>query len=576
MDLKNIIAAITLSAAVIVLYGLFFAPTQEQINNLNNKDEKNITQNTDAPTIDEKIEVKTITREDALGKDNRVFFENAFIKGSISLLGGAIDDLELKAYNKTLGSKEKIQLLNPASTNNGYTFNTGWATRSNIETPNSNTIWKIDGTNKLTPGGAVKIYFVNNSGIRFERLISIDEKYLFSVKQTLINNSQETFKVYPFARINRNSLPDDLTDFYILHEGYTFITGENIEEVDYDDVEEKKHSTEGSTGVLIQGDKYWMTSIIPEQGRNFRFDLDYKDKYRASYIDLKGYEARPNTLIEHSVKSLIGAKEIKQINKYKDDLKIEKLDLIVNYGVLYFIIVPMHKILSYFFNFTGNYGYAIILLTILVRVVFFPLNQYSMKSMGKMKSLGPEIENLKTRFKDDKQQLQREMMKLYKVNGVNPASSCFPILIQIPIFFSLYKLLLLDLAMRHSPFVWVWQDLSAKDPLTIFNLFGLLPYSVPTFLEIGLLPVLMGSSMWLQMKLSPQPSGSDEMQKMQKKIFMLMPLFLTVILAPFAAGLILYWVCTNILTIIQQYIICLLYTSPSPRDLSTSRLPSSA
>ena len=555
MDLKNIIAAITLSAAVIVLYGLFFAPTQEQINNLNNKDEKNITQNTDAPTIDEKIEVKTISREDALGKDNRVFFENAFIKGSISLLGGAIDDLELKAYNKTLNSKEKIQLLNPASTKDGYTFNTGWATRSSIETPNSNTIWKIDGTNKLTPGSAVKIYFENNSGIRFERLISIDEKYLFSVKQTLINNSQETFKVYPFARINRNSLPDDLTDFYILHEGYTFITGENIEEVDYDDVEEKKHSTEGSTGVLIQGDKYWMTSIIPEQGRNFRFDLDYKDKYRASYIDLKGYEARPNTLIEHSVKSLIGAKEIKQINKYKDDLKIEKLDLIVNYGVLYFIIVPMHKILSYFFNFTGNYGYAIILLTILVRVVFFPLNQYSMKSMGKMKSLGPEIENLKTRFKDDKQQLQREMMKLYKVNGVNPASSCFPILIQIPIFFSLYKLLLLDLAMRHSPFVWVWQDLSAKDPLTVFNLFGLLPFSVPTFLEIGLLPVLMGSSMWLQMKLSPQPSGSDEMQKMQKKIFMLMPLFLTVILAPFAAGLILYWVCTNILTIIQQYII---------------------
>ena len=292
-----------------------------------------------------------------------------------------------------------------------------------------------------------------------------------------------------------------------------------------------------------------------EQGRKFRFDLKYNDKYMASYIDLKGYEIRPNTVVEHNVKSLIGAKEIKQINKYKDDLKLKKLDLIVNYGVLYFIIVPMHKILSYFFNFTGNYGYAIILLTILVRLIFFPLNQYSMKSMGKMKSLGPEIENLKSRFKDDKQQLQKEMMKLYKVNGVNPASSCFPILIQIPIFFSLYKLLLLDLAMRHSPFIWVWQDLSAKDPLTIFNLFGLLPFNVPTFLEIGLLPVLMGSSMWLQMKLSPQPSGSDEMQRMQKKIFMLMPLFLTVILAPFAAGLILYWVCTNILTILQQYII---------------------
>ena len=556
MDLKNIIAAIALSAAVIVLYGLFFAPTQEQLDSLNTTNTKSdIAQDEDVPNIDQPIEVKTVTRDDAINSSERILFENEFIKGSISLTGGIIDDLELKTYNSTLGSEKKIQLLNPSSTFEGYNFTTGWATKSKIEIPNSNTVWKVEGNNFLAPNNPIKIYYENSDKIRFEKTISIDNKYLFEIKQNLINKSNETFKFYPYAIINRNNLPADLTDFYILHEGYTLISGENLEEVDYDDVLENKYSTEGNTGVLIQGDKYWMTSIIPEQGRKFRFDLDYNNKYRASYLDLKGYEARPNTLIEHSVKSLIGAKEINQINKYKDDLKIEKLDLIVNYGVLYFIIVPMHKILSYFFNFTGNYGYAIILLTILVRLVFFPLNQYSMKSMGKMKSLGPEIENLKTRFKDDKQQLQREMMKLYKVNGVNPASSCFPILIQIPIFFSLYKLLLLDLAMRHSPFVWVWQDLSAKDPLTIFNLFGLLPYNVPTFLEIGLLPVLMGSSMWLQMKLSPQPSGSDEMQKMQKKIFMLMPLFLTVILAPFAAGLILYWVCTNILTIIQQYII---------------------
>ena len=553
MDLKNIIAAIALSAAVIVLYGLFFAPSPEQLSKSNKIQQNEIVENNDIPSLEDKVEVKTISRQEALNSSERITFENEFIKGSISLDGGLIDDLELKTYNKILDSKNKIQLLNPASTNEGYTFNTGWATKSDIRTPNSNTEWKVDGSKTLTPNNPVKLFYVNDKNIRFEREITIDNKYLFSVKQTVINQSDISFKLYPYATINRNNLPSDLTDFYILHEGYTLISGDSLEEVDYDDVEEKKFSTEGTTGVLIQGDKYWMTSIIPEQGRKFRFDLKYNDKYMASYIDLKGYEIRPNTVVEHNVKSLIGAKEIKQINKYKDDLKIEKLDLIVNYGVLYFIIVPMHKILSYFFNFTGNYGYAIILLTILVRIVFFPLNQYSMKSMGKMKSLGPEIENLKTRFKDDKQQLQKEMMKLYKVNGVNPASSCFPILIQIPIFFSLYKLLLLDLAMRHSPFVWVWKDLSAKDPLTIFNLFGLLPYSVPSFLEIGLLPVLMGSSMWLQMKLSPQPSGSDDMQKMQKKIFMFMPLFLTVILAPFAAGLILYWVCTNILTIIQLY-----------------------
>ena len=555
MDLKNIIAAIALSAAVIVLYGLFFAPSPEQLSKSNKIQQNEIVENNDIPSLEDKVEVKTISRQEALNSSQRITFENEFIKGSISLDGGLIDDLELKTYNKILDSKNKIQLLNPASTNEGYTFNTGWATKSDVRTPNSNTEWKVDGSKTLTPNNPVKLFYVNDKNIIFEREIAIDNKYLFSVKQTVINQSDISFKLYPYATINRNNLPSDLTDFYILHEGYTLISGDSLEEVDYDDVEEKRFSTEGTTGVLIQGDKYWMTSIIPEQGRKFRFDLKYNDKYMASYIDLKGYEIRPNTVVEHNVKSLIGAKEIEQINKYKEDLKIEKLDLIVNYGVLYFIIVPMHKILSYFFNFTGNYGYAIILLTILVRIVFFPLNQYSMKSMGKMKSLGPEIENLKTRFKDDKQQLQKEMMKLYKVNGVNPASSCFPILIQIPIFFSLYKLLLLDLAMRHSPFIWVWKDLSAKDPLTIFNLFGLLPYSVPSFLEIGLLPVLMGSSMWLQMKLSPQPSGSDDMQKMQKKIFMFMPLFLTVILAPFAAGLILYWVCTNILTIIQQYII---------------------
>ena len=556
MDLKNIIAAIALSAAVIVLYGLFFAPSQKQITEETiDRNVENFSQNTDAPSLEDNVEIKSISREDAINSNERVFFENEFIKGSISLKGGVIDDLELKTYDKSLGSNEKIKLLNPEGTDQGYSFNTGWATKSDVQMPKADTIWSVEGAKKLSENNPVKLYYVNNDGIRFEKTISIDEKYLFNIKQTLINNSDSTFKFYPYAIINRNNLPADLTDFYILHEGYTFITGDNVEEVDYDDVKEKKYSKQGSSGVLIQGDKYWMTSIIPKQGRKFRFDLDYKEKYRASYIDLDGYEARPKTIVEHNVKSLIGAKEIKQINKYKDELNIEKLDLIVNYGVLYFIIVPMHKVLSYFFNFTGNYGYAIILLTILVRVVFFPLNQYSMKSMGKMKSLGPEIENLKSRFKDDKQQLQKEMMKLYKANGVNPASSCFPILIQIPIFFSLYKLLLLDLAMRHSPFIWVWKDLSAKDPLTIFNLFGLLPFSVPSFLEIGLLPVLMGSSMWLQMKLSPQPSGSDEMQKMQKKIFMLMPLFLTVILAPFAAGLILYWVSTNILTIIQQYII---------------------
>ncbi len=250
---------------------------------------------------------------------------------------------------------------------------------------------------------------------------------------------------------------------------------------------------------------------------------------------------------------MIGAKEISLIDKYDNDLKVANLDLIVNYGIMYWVVRPLWVVLDYLFKFTSNYGYSIILLTILIRLVFFPLNQFSMRSMAAIKALTPQMNLIKDKYKSDKQQQQKEILKLYKVNKVNPAASCLPILIQIPIFFSLYKLLLLDLSMRHAPFIWIWEDLAAKDPLSLFNLFGLLPYTVPSFLEIGLLPVMMGGSMWLQMRLSPQATGNDQMAQMQQKMFKFFPLILTVILAGFASGLVLYWTCTNLLTILQQW-----------------------
>ena len=554
-NLKNVIAAISLSLAVIVFYTLFFSNPNQESNNLSKKENNALIENSETPTIEEKIEVKKISRDEAMNSSKRIYFENNFVKGSINLKGGEIDDFEFKYYDETLNSKNKIKLLNPMSTEEGYALYAGWTTNSDISLPDINSIWKVEGNNNLTPNNPIKITYKNDSGIKFERLISIDEKYLFNIKQTLVNNSTNNYKFYPYAIIKRNNLPNDLTDFYILHEGYSIIDGNDLDEIDYSDVREKKFSKEADSAVLVQGDKYWMTSIIPEKGRPVRFDINYNKKYTASYIDMKGYESRPNTVIENNIQSLIGAKEIELINRYQEDLKIEKLDLIVNFGNLYFVVKPMWFILSYIYKSVGNYGYAIILMTILVRLVFFPLNQYSMKSMGKMRKLGPEIENIKAKYKDDKQQQQKEMMKLYKVNKINPASSCFPILVQIPIFFSIYKLLLLDVDMRHSNFIWIWEDLSAKDPTSFLNLFGLLNFQVPSFLEVGILPILMGGSMWLQMKLSPQPSGNDEMQKVQKKIFAFLPLFLTFILAPFAAGLVLYWCVTNILTIVQQWII---------------------
>ncbi len=554
MESKNIIAAIALSTCVIVLYSLFFMP--EQSKTKQNLAEKNkIEQNTETPKIEKTEIVKKISREDSIKSSNRIIFENENIIGSISLTnGGAIDDLKFKKYNQKLNGEKKVILLNPANVKDGYFLNTGWTTNNNVEVPTPKTVWKTENTSKLTPNNPIKIYFENDVGIIFERTISIDNNYLFNIDQKIINNSNKSYKFYPYGLIHRNNLPDDLTDFYILHEGYTFLLGDgNIEEVDYDDVKEKKYSKQSSSGFLLIGDKYWMTSLIPPQGRKFRFDLDYSNKYRSSYIDMTGYEVGPNSTIQHSIKSLLGAKEISLIDQYAEELQVENLDLIVNYGVMYWIVRPLWVVLDYLFKFTSNYGYSIIILTILIRLVFFPLNQFSMKSMSAIKALTPQMNLIKEKYKSDKQQQQKEIMQLYKKNKVNPAASCLPIMVQIPIFFSLYKLLLLDLSMRHAPFIWIWEDLAAKDPLSVFNLFGLLPYTVPTFLEIGLLPVMMGGSMWLQMRLSPQATGNDQMAQMQQKMFKFFPLIITVILAGFASGLILYWTCTNLLTILQMW-----------------------
>ena len=553
MDSKNVIAAISLSAAVIILYGLFFAPEPKQIQDIQDNQKNELVQNSEIPKLEETKEVEKISRDEAINNSERLYFENENIFGSISLSnGGVIDDYTFKKYNKELNSEEKIILLNPSNINNGYVFNIGWASSNkNIDLPNAETKWNVLQNKKLTPNNPITLFYENSQGLRFERTISLDKKYLFSINQKIINNTEKTYKFYPYAYLHRNNVPEDLTNFYILHEGFVTVADGELKEIDYDEIDEESYSKKANTGYLAIGDKYWVASIIPTNGRPFRIDIDYKKKYRASYIDSVGLELSANTSIQNNIKSIIGAKTVRDIDGYAESENIEQFDLVINWGVLYWLVKPMFFILEYFFKFSGNYGYAIILLTVLVRIVFFPLNNYAFKSMGKMKVLQPEMARLKELHKNDKQELQKAMMKLYKTEGINPASGCFPILVQIPIFFSLYKLLLLDISMRHAPFIWVWEDLSTRDPLTVFNLFGLLPYSVPSFLEIGILPIAMGTTMYLQQKLNPSPMTDP----IQKKIFAFFPLFLTVILAPFAAGLILYWTCTNILTIIQQWVI---------------------
>ncbi len=548
MDTKNVVAAISLSAAVIILYSLFFAPppiTKEQLA------EKNKTeQNSDAPSLDQKETITEITREEALAQSKRIQFENQNIVGSISLKGAAIDDLTFKKYNVALESDEKVKLLSPRNTKDGYLIESGFITTDkNIDIPNSNSVWSVLGNNKLTSQSPVKLSWTNKQGIIFEKEIALDDKFLFSVNQRVINSTNKVYDFYSYGQIIRKQIPD-ISNFYILHEGLLATLDDELIEEDYDDIQEEKFSRTSQKGWLGISDKFWITSLIPPSGKEFKTTFDYKDKFRANFVATEPLELRGNSSIEDKMQIIVAAKRVDVIDGYADSLNIDKFDLAIDWGFLYFITKPLFYGIDYFFKLLGNYGLAIIAITICIRLAFFPLANFSFRSMAKMKALQPEMVRLKELHKDDKMKLQQEMMALYKKEKVNPMSGCLPILVQIPVFFALYKVLFVTIEMRQMPFYGWIQDLSERDPTSLFNLFGLLPYDVPSFLVIGAWPVAMGVSMFIQQKLNPAPTDP-----MQAKIFMFFPLFLTIILAPFPAGLVIYWTVNNILTMAQQVFI---------------------
>ena len=549
MESKNVIAAIALSSAVIVLYSLFFVP--EQSSSTKNLAEKNkIEQNTDTPTLEEKETLVQISREDAIKENDRIQFENQSIIGSISLKGGAIDDLTFKNYNTALEGNEKVTLLNPRNIQKGYLIESGFVTSDkNIDIPNLDTIWSIDGNNKLTDKSPIKLFWKNNQGITFEKEISLDKNFLFTIKQNVINKTNKKYDFYSYGQIIRNNIPD-ISNFYILHEGLIATLDDELIEEDYDDIQEKKFSRIAQKGWLGIGDKYWITSLIPPKGKEFKTTFDFKKKFRANFISTEPIELEANKTIKEEMQIIVAAKRVDVIDGYADTLKIDKFDLVIDWGFLYFITKPLFFGIDYFFKLLGNYGLAIIAITICIRLTFFPLANFSFRSMAKMKALQPEMVRLKELHKDDKMKLQQEMMALYKKEKVNPMSGCLPILVQIPVFFALYKVLFVTIEMRQMPFYGWIHDLSERDPTSLFNLFGLLPYDVPSFLVIGAWPVAMGVSMWVQQKLNPAPTDP-----MQAKIFMFFPLFLTVILAPFPSGLVIYWTVNNILTMAQQVFI---------------------
>jgi YidC/Oxa1 family membrane protein insertase len=548
METRNVIAAISLSAAVIILYSLFFAPPPITKENLAEKNKTE--QNTDTPSLDQKETITEITREEALRQSKRIQFENQSIVGSISLKGAAIDDLTFKEYNVSLENNEKINLLSPRNSTNGYLIESGFITTDkNIEIPNAQTNWSVSDNSKLTDQSPIKLTWSNNQGITFEKEIALDDKFLFTIKQRVINSSDKAYDFYSYGQIIRNKIPE-ISNFYILHEGLIADLDDELIEEDYDDIQEKKFTKTAQKGWLGIGDKYWITSLIPPSGKEFKTTFDYKKKFRANFVSTEPLELKKNSIIEDQVQVIVAAKRVEVIDGYAKSLNIDKFDLAIDWGFLYFITKPLFHGIDYFFKLLGNYGLAIIAITFCIRLAFFPLANFSFKSMAKMKALQPEMVRLKELHKNDKMKLQQEMMALYKKEKVNPMSGCLPILVQIPVFFALYKVLFVTIEMRQMPFYGWIQDLSERDPTSIFNLFGLLPYDVPSFLMIGAWPIAMGVSMWVQQKLNPAPTDA-----MQAKIFMFFPLFLTVILAPFPAGLVIYWTVNNILTMAQQVFI---------------------
>ena len=572
---KNLILATVLSCVVLVVW-LYIFPPSSQVENFSNND--NGTENTlNSGSNLESVSTPTIeiskeeSRELALEKSERITIETKRLSGSISLNGGRIDDLQLLDYNVRLNDEsEKVTLLSPAGAPNAYFTMYGWAPAGSLdfdEVPGASTKWNVDGNSILTESTPISLTWDNKAGLTFRRDISIDKDYLFSIKQTVENNSDKIVRMRPYGIIARKGEPD-MRGFFILHEGIVRFQDGELDELDYSDledfefsgneranVEEKNVKTSGWIGFT---DHYWMTTLAPKQGASFQTAAKYsaeRDTYQTEFrypvVDIQ-----PATSYSVETNLFAGAKEWAAINSYEKSHNIEKFVDSIDWGWFFFLTKPIFRVLFWLNSIIGNMGWSIVGLTLIIKTILFPLAYKSHVSMARMKELQPEMEKIKERAGDDRASLQKEMMKLYKEKKVNPAAGCLPILLLIPIFFSLYKVIFVTLALRHEPwFGWI-KDLSAPDPTSWLNLFGLLPWGTPdpfsifALLSIGVFPILMGVTMWLQQKLNPAPTDAT-----QAMIFAWMPWIFMFMLGSFASGLVIYWVANNTITFIQQYTI---------------------
>ncbi|MGC4024451.1 MAG: membrane protein insertase YidC [Mesorhizobium sp.] len=486
----------------------------------------------------------------------RIPIDTPSLSGSINLTGGRLDDLELKHYRETVEpNSPQIELLNPQALPNGYFAEIGYTGGSDLGAlPGPETVWTADGAS-LTPATPLTLTYVNDKGLTFKRTISVDAEYMFTVTDTVTNASGQPVTLSGYGRVTRFDKPNHAS-IYVLHEGLIGVTGEEgLQEITYKKIEEEKQVKPGKSndGWLGITDKYWAVALVPSSKQPFQPAFSYFDdgrpRFQADFLT-DGFTVAPGE--SATVENLIfaGAKEVATINAYEKDRSIRQFDLMIDWGWFYFITKPMFQLIDFLYKLLGNFGLAILATTVIVKAIFFPLANKSYKSMAKMKVVQPKMLEIREKYADDKMKQQQAMMELYKTEKINPLAGCWPVLVQIPVFFALYKVLYITIEMRHAPFYGWIHDLAAPDPTSLFNLFGLLPFSVPAFLMIGVWPLIMGVTMFLQMRMNPTPP--DPAQAM---IFNWMPVIFTFMLASFPAGLVIYWAWNNFLSIVQQGVI---------------------
>jgi YidC/Oxa1 family membrane protein insertase len=570
---KNLLLAIVLSVAVLLAWQMFYAGPKlkdEQERRQRAQQEQTQAKPSTAPAVTPGEPPQTAApaagAAEGQGRDAvlrasqsaRVQIDTPSLQGSIALQGGRIDDLVLAKYRETVAPQSpNVVLFSPSGSPAPYYAEYGWVAGPGVAQPmpGNDTLWRLEKGSVLTPSSPVTLVWDNGQGLIFHRHIAADDNYLLTLTDTVENRTGAEVALYPYALISRHGLPHT-QGFYILHEGPIGVMGEEgLKELHYADLlKDGGSKTFKATGGWIGiTDKYWAAALIPEQQvaytATFRGIKGSKDRFQTDLL-LSGIQVPAGSSASTTSNLFAGAKQVTLIEAYKEKLGAKQFDLLIDWGWFYFITKPLFKLLHWLSQLLGNYGLAILATTVLVKLAFFPLANKSYESMAKMKKLQPEMEKIRERFKDDRVKQQQELMALYKNQKINPMSGCLPIVLQIPVFFALYKVLFVTIDMRHAPFFGWIKDLSAPDPTSLFNLFGLLPYQVPEFLHIGAWPLIMGATMWFQMQLNPQ-----QPDPVQQKIFNWMPVIFTFMLASFPSGLVIYWAWNNVLSLLQQYTI---------------------